>query len=140
MGTTYPRVYILDVHGKPVHEPDVECWAEWFSKNENRILRQTDIARNIWVSTVFLGVDHNYTRSGRGPPVLWETMIFGGRHDQYHQRYTSRADALEGHDAAVALTKAALRNRSRSRHLAKKKRNGNRRVCVLKTLKRPVSI
>src|ERR1700679_1302055 len=90
MGTTYPRVYILDVHGKPVHEPDVECWAEWFSKNENRILRQTDIARNIWVSTVFLGVDHNYTGSGRGPPVLWEKMIFGGRHDQYHQRYTSR--------------------------------------------------
>jgi hypothetical protein len=45
-----------------------------------------------------------------------------GPHEKYQQRYTSQADALEGHDAAVALAKGVLRNRSRRRRLAKKKR------------------
>jgi hypothetical protein len=50
---------------------------------------------------VFLGLDHSWTPGGK--PVLWETMIFGGEHDQYQERYTSHKDALEGHEKALTL-------------------------------------
>jgi len=52
------------------------------------------------VSTVFLGLDHSF---GGPPPVLWETMVFGipgGRDVQV--RYTSAADARDGHAGIVA--------------------------------------
>jgi hypothetical protein len=47
------------------------------------------------VSTVFLGLDHDL--SGNGPPILWETMVFGGPLDGHTDRYTSLAAALAGH-------------------------------------------
>ena len=50
------------------------------------------------VSTVFLALDHSFTD---GPPVLWETMVFGqGDGDEYQERYTSYEDAVEGHKRA----------------------------------------
>jgi hypothetical protein len=51
-----------------------------------------------WVSTVWLGLDHSF---GRGPPLIFETMIFGGSHDQQMWRYASREAALEGHNRIV---------------------------------------
>jgi hypothetical protein len=51
------------------------------------------------VSTVFLGIDHNFT--GEGPPVLYETTVFGGPEDDYQERYTSRELAEAGHRAVV---------------------------------------
>ena len=35
-------------------------------------------------------------------PILFETMIFGGEHDQYQERYATREEAVEGHARAVA--------------------------------------
>lgn len=56
-----------------------------------------------WVSTVFLGLDHSY---GKGPPILWETMVFGGSmRDEYMERYTSEQEALEGHERAKQWAK-----------------------------------
>ena len=54
------------------------------------------------VSTVWLGLDHSF---GYGPPVIFETMIFGGEHDQWQNRYCTEEEALAGHQAVVdALT------------------------------------
>jgi hypothetical protein len=53
------------------------------------------------VSTVFLGLDHNLW--GGGDPLLWETMIFGGDHDQYCERYSTYDDAVAGHAKAVQI-------------------------------------
>lgn len=61
------------------------------------------------ISTVFLGIDHNY--SNAGPPVLWETMIFGGPPalDQYQARCSGTfADAQEMHNKTVEMAKAEL--------------------------------
>lgn len=57
------------------------------------------------VSTVFLGIDHNF--SPTGSPVLYETMIFAGKSwsDEYQRRYHTRAEAIEGHDYAVSIAK-----------------------------------
>lgn len=51
------------------------------------------------VSTVFLGLDHNWTN--QGPPLLFETMIFGGKYDQYQIRYSTWEQAETGHNRIV---------------------------------------
>jgi hypothetical protein len=63
--------YIL-VGQSVVPEPDVEAWAQWFDNNE-RIVNRTNVGPHL-VSTVFLGLDHNFGR--QGPPLLFETMVF----------------------------------------------------------------
>lgn len=92
--------YILDENHNPVPEPDTLKWAAWFEDVENRIVEQ-DIIDGVQISTVFLGLDHG--PNDQGPPVLWETMIFGGSHHEYQCRYTSHEEALCGHAAAVRL-------------------------------------
>lgn len=95
--------YIL-VNGKPVSEPDLIKWAKWI-ENGDRIVEQTQVA-GTQVSTVFLGLDHDF--SGAGPPVLWETMVFGGPLDEEQRRYTTLGDAKEGHALLVAAVAAAV--------------------------------
>lgn len=53
------------------------------------------------VSTVFLGLDHNW---GNGPPILWESMAFNvpGEPDELVERYESRIAAVGGHQVMVA--------------------------------------
>ena len=98
--------YILDEKGNPIEEPDILKWGEWFEKIEHRRVAVYITPSDVIISTVFLGLDHSF---GEGAPVLWETMIFGGPHDQYQDRYTSLAAAIEGHDQAVALAKEGER-------------------------------
>jgi hypothetical protein len=93
--------YILDSAGNPIPCDDILTWAKWFENTENRILQRDELPNGVCVSTVFLGMDHNYCFEG--PPILWETMIFGGEHDSYQDRYNSREAALEGHKQALTL-------------------------------------
>jgi hypothetical protein len=95
--------YILDGRGNPVLEPNLVRWEKWFACSENRTLKHDTVSRSVRVSTVFLGFDFNF--SGKGPPLLWETMIFGGRHDGTYQRYASRKEAVAGHVRAVEIAK-----------------------------------
>jgi hypothetical protein len=94
--------YVLDDNGNPVAETDPIKWARIFS-SPDRFLKQETLPDGTSISTVFLGIDHNH--SGRGPPILWETMIFGGRYDQFQWRYASREEALAGHQRAVELAR-----------------------------------
>ena len=49
------------------------------------------------VSTVWLGIDHNFSR-GKHRPHIFETMVFGDcDFDQDCVRYSTEQDALEGH-------------------------------------------
>lgn len=65
------------------------------------------------VSTVWLGIDHGYgflRPHGRefGPPLIFETMVFGGAHDGYSDRYSSQPDALNGHRHALKLVRGEV--------------------------------
>jgi hypothetical protein len=71
-----------------------------------RTVITTDRGR-VEVSTVFLVLDHSLG-DGDGPPVLWESMTFGGLDDMACRRYTSRAAALVGHDDMVTVCRFAL--------------------------------
>lgn len=94
--------YIL-VDGEPVEEPDIYKWAKWFEQGDDvRRIAFTKL-EGADVSTVFLGIDHAY--SGE-KPVLFETMIFGGEHDEYQERYHTLEEAMLGHERAVSMAKS----------------------------------
>lgn len=60
------------------------------------------------VSTVLLPMDHNFfvrLNQEDTRPLVFETMIFGGEHDQYQQRYTTYDEALEHHEKIVEAIK-----------------------------------
>jgi hypothetical protein len=88
--------YILD--GKtPVPAADLMTWAKWF-ETANRHVASTEVG-NMRVSTVFLGLNHQY---GSGPPLLFETMIFGGPEDaEYQDRCSTWEEAEAMHQRAV---------------------------------------
>ena len=88
--------------GEPVQVPLLE-WALWFENTDTRRVAET-IINDVRVSTVFLGINHNF---GGGKPLLFETMIFGGTHDEYQERYTTLEESMRGHEHAVALVKEA---------------------------------
>jgi hypothetical protein len=95
--------YILDAQGEPVPEPDLHAWAEWHGKVSNRRLAWDDYGARGTMSTVFLGSDHNFGGRKGDPPILWESMIFGGRLDGTMRRYRTRAEALAGHFALIDI-------------------------------------
>jgi hypothetical protein len=95
--------YILDENNKPVATHAMES-ALWMDKNPERKAVAQEYIDDVFISTVFIGLDHkNYGWLSTKTPILWETMIFGGDHDQYQERYTSHEDALEGHKKALTL-------------------------------------
>lgn len=50
------------------------------------------------ISTVFMSMDHGLAGLiGDGTPVLFETMVLGGEHDGYQERYHTYDEAEEGH-------------------------------------------
>lgn len=92
--------FILD--GKTlVPEPDLMKWADWFEKANRRVAR-TD-TKNGQISTVFLGVDHSF---GDGPPLLFETLVFGGTLNDEQERYSTWDEAVAGHKKMVERVEA----------------------------------
>lgn len=100
------KKFIMDRWGRPVACPDVLQWASWFEAKDRTIdytviKEPTKRRPGIHVSTVFLGIDHNF--SDEGLPVLFETMVFGGPYDEHCERYITRGKALRGHRKWVAI-------------------------------------
>jgi len=76
---------------------DLMTWATWF-ETADRAVAKTQVG-DFRVSTVFLGIDHNF---GDGPPLIFETMVFdrdGG--DVWMERWSTWAQAELGHMEAV---------------------------------------
>jgi hypothetical protein len=102
--------YILDADNHAV-KVDMWTWAQWF-ETANRGVGYTEITSEIRVSTVFLGFDHRFW--GKGPPILFETLIFGGPLDGEGDRYSSHDDAETGHAMFVKKARAAIGQKVRS--------------------------
>jgi hypothetical protein len=96
------RKYKL-VGRQPVPCDDLIEWARAFAPESRRVAR--DQIGPCLISTVFLGSDHNW--SDEGPPLLFETMIFGGEHHEYQTRAATWGGAEKAHAEAVALVRAA---------------------------------
>lgn len=116
------RHWILDPNGEPIPAINFIVWAQWFDRNDADARRVAETRTKLfWVSTVFLGLDHNFL--GDGPPLTFESMAFRQPRardiravipesplieaEELCDRYTTRAQALAGHsqmvDACLAL-------------------------------------
>jgi hypothetical protein len=104
--------YILEGH-TPVPEPDLYTWGRWLETADRNVAWTEH--EMFTVSTVFLGLDHNF--GWRGPPVLFETMAFypettAELEGESCWRYSSWDDAETGHKAVVRrLTELARKAR-----------------------------
>lgn len=85
-----------DWRGKRISRDE---WIKLWDPDADRHVASTKEG-DVWVSTVWLGIDHGF---GRGPPIIFETMIFGGDRDGDQWRYSNLDDALEGHRRACLL-------------------------------------
>jgi hypothetical protein len=108
------------------HDPVPVSLMEWATQYELRFaaielgdpdpwsVAVTDFDGGAHLSTVFLGMNHNYFG---GPPILFETMLFGsevhvgqlfGGGVEYHEdlgqwRYCTWDEAAAGHEAIAGL-------------------------------------
>jgi hypothetical protein len=96
-GTDY-----YDRHGKPL---DREAFYASWGEPAEKYVRKTMVGK-VEISTVWLGIDHAY--SG-GPPIIFETLVFGGKHADDGERYATEAEAIEGHDRWVREVQGWLR-------------------------------
>jgi hypothetical protein len=82
---------------------DLMTWARSLEGRGSRIVAKEYVYGSL-ISTVFLGLDHNY---GEGPPLLFETLVFGGPMDGECRRCTTWQEAEEQHEAMVERVKDA---------------------------------
>ena len=81
------------------------AWARWFQKSDRHVAET--IIGKIRISTVFLGLNHQF---GKGPPILFETMVFNGSLDGEQNRYHTWQKAQEGHNQMVEFIKKRRSN------------------------------
>ena len=112
-----PPTYVLK-NGKPV-PASFEEMAKQLSDFKLRRVDCTKVSDTIEVSTVFLGIAHGPSLMIRAEgiyignedaskPLLYETMIFGGKLNNYQRRYHTLGEAKKGHWEIVEMAKADL--------------------------------
>ena len=92
--------WILDADKIPVRTSDSREWEKMYV-SDARIVARAHIG-DVRVSTVFLGIDHSFWE---GPPLLFETMIFGGEHDHFQDRCSTWKQAEHMHEVACAMVR-----------------------------------
>lgn len=103
------RFFVLDGHD--VAPATLHEWALWMENaGATRVVANTRMTGRqgveIVVSTGFLGLDHRFAGDD-GPPLLFETIVFGGKLDGGMERYPTWADAEAGHAAMRVLVTEA---------------------------------
>lgn len=96
--------YRLDENHNPVSCTLQEWGALYETMQDKRRVARYEV-EGCTVSTVFLGLDHGW---GEGPPILFETMVFGGALDREMERYSTWDEAIEGHDRMVRRVEEAM--------------------------------
>lgn len=93
-----------DKEGRPI---PLMVWASLFGDWEYKCVAETYVGP-YRVSTIWLGLDHDFFRTGR--PLIFEMMVFGpeGASDVDCRRYTTEADALAAHEETVTVIRATV--------------------------------
>jgi hypothetical protein len=108
MTFTTPLFYLLDDNNNVIVTHDVVAWGEFMEDFTRRRVAETTLHDNRWISTVFLGVDHQF---GIGLPITFETMVFPYKgeymegfaepdspwNEEYQERYATWDEAYKGH-------------------------------------------
>ena len=82
----------------------METWPNEMEDMSFRRVKLTTLNDDLQVSTVFLGLDHNW---GEGAPLVFETMVFNSASmDEYCERCSTWEQAEAQHDRMVNELKA----------------------------------
>ena len=108
--------YILggDDGRTPIPVEDLLEWARWFERNDRRVAE--DFIGPYRVSTVFLGLNHNFAGlfgGGDPTPIVFETMVFAaaGQHAPHNydmERCSTWDEAVARHQQVVSRLKQEL--------------------------------
>lgn len=88
-----------DKEGKPI---DLMEWGSLLNNFDYQVIKQEELPNGKWVSTVWLGLDHNFYG---GKPLIFETIVFSSKssYDEVDvKRYSSLKEAEDGHKCLVA--------------------------------------
>lgn len=89
-----------DRQGRPV---SAEEWSRLHSSGLDYLKVRRDVVGQYLISTVWIGLDHNF--SPTGPPLIFETMIFGPDEETSGgvliDRYTTEEEAIKGHEETL---------------------------------------
>lgn len=104
-----PRPMYYKRNGEP-YSDGIKGSMEWGADFKNpaiKLVKQETLPNGLFVSTVWLGIDHNHYEDD-GQPIIFETMVFqkGDEEEKlgeevFCDRYSTEAEALEGHKAVV---------------------------------------
>lgn len=86
--------YILNPDKSVRRAKDVDEWVE--QRGESEYILKQELYGQHEVSTVFLGIDHNFFG---GEPILFETMIFPNQ--DYQTRCSTYEQAIRMHEEAL---------------------------------------
>lgn len=90
--------YKLDENNVVTRCKTIEEFAIYFESKQRYLCKNS--LGDIWVSTVFLGIDHSFDVNDA--PIVFESMVFNKDNDLDQERYSTYADAIQGH---IALCK-----------------------------------
>jgi hypothetical protein len=98
-----------DMYGMPI---SLGRWIQLFEFSDRHVgdtyIKRED--KHYRVSTIWLGLDHNFT--GEGPPIIFETMVFTPDGEEGQYRYPNLESARLGHKAIVwAIRRYKLKGR-----------------------------
>ena len=91
---------MADYYDRDGIEMTVDQWITDFKNMDKRRVAVDEVPPNVKISTVWLGLNHQY---GEGPPMIFETMVFGGPMDGEMWRYSTEEEALSGHKRMYEL-------------------------------------
>lgn len=77
------------------------AWGKDLADPKKKVVKQETLENGLWISTVWLGLDHNY---GEGRPLIFETMVFKKKGDWSEldmDRYSTEKEAIKGHERMV---------------------------------------
>jgi hypothetical protein len=89
--------FYFDRDGKPISQRE---WALHFGDLAYKHVAITAIGDDIEISTVWIGINHRFFFDG-GPPLIFETLVFGGPMDGYCWRWHNEDAARLGHEQVV---------------------------------------
>jgi len=96
-----PHFYIVDNDDNLREVTSPIEWTVWRLSHDPRIMVSGLLDEGCEVSTVFLG----RADVPSDPPLVYETMVFGGILDGLTVQYASHAEAIDGHLKAIEAVK-----------------------------------
>lgn len=97
----YDHYYILDGDNRP---RPIKHQGEFYDFiQEKRVSRRIMVTklinptRSVMISTIFMHIDHNFSRKVGPHPVLYETLVFGGPLNEHRMMSVAAEQAVEAH-------------------------------------------